>query len=410
MTAAEQWLIGVYAVIVASWLARRVLVAWIFSRLTVLSRQSPSVAKGPAGTPAPLVSVIIPARNEKENIGGCLASVVAQTYHNIEIIVVDDRSTDETGAIAGAIARNDPRVRVLTIAELPAGWTGKTHAMHRAAEQSRGEWLLFLDSDTRHAPENVGAVLRYALDEQAALVSVMPNQVCVTFWERLVQPLAGIVLMRSFPPGRINRDDTNVAFANGQYILIRRSTYETVGGHESVRDRFVEDIYLAKRVKAAGAPIRLVFAPELSWTRMYTSLDQLVRGWSRILFDALGRRPLPLLGKILEPLIFSQSATIALVAGLILSVTGVASAGFAGALIMLSLVHYGLSYWVLRPMYRMSAPDVDTVAWYPLSGLVMDWIYLKAIGMCLTGKVTWRGTTYQRSTTNNEAAAARSSG
>ena len=264
-----------------------------------------------------MVSAIIPAKDEEASLADCLASVCAQSYPNLEILVVDDRSTDGTGAIARRFAADDPRVRVLTIAELPAGWTGKTHALHVAADSARGEWFWFLDADTRHEPDNLSIVLEYAREHGAAMASLLPEMRCETFWEDVVQPLAGVVLMQSFPLFRVNDDRSRLAFANGQYILIRRSAYVAAGGHRAVRDRFVEDIYLARRVKALGLPIRVAVAQGIGSTRMYTSLGGLVRGWSRILYDALGRNPWRLLGRLLDPLIFSQTGHVALVAALV---------------------------------------------------------------------------------------------
>ncbi len=161
-----------------------------------------------------------------------------------------------------------------------------------------------------------------------------------------------------------------------------------------MRDRFVEDIFLAKRVKALGLPIRTALTAEISSTRMYASLPQLVRGWSRILYDALGRSVWPLAGKILEPLIFSQTGLIALVAGLALRMTGM-TGSFPLWLIGLSVVHLILQVSVLYRMYAWTSPATARAAvWYPLAGFVSDWILVKAMWMCLTGRVQWRGTAY----------------
>jgi hypothetical protein len=199
--------------------------------------------------------------------------------------------------------------------------------------------------------------------------------------------------MQSFPLFLVNRDRSRLAFANGQYILIQRSAYEAAGGHHAVRHWFVEDIGLAKLVKRAGLPIRVAVAQGIGSTRMYASLDQLVRGWSRILYDALGRNPWRLLGKLLDPLIFSQTGHVALVASLVLLALG-RSTRFALVLLGLSVIHHLLAYTVLRRLYRLSVPGTRHVAWYPVANLVMDWILFRAIRSCLTGRVTWRGTAY----------------
>jgi hypothetical protein len=219
----------------------------------------------------------------------------------------------------------------------------------------------------------------------------------------VVQPLMGIVLMRSFPPFRVNDDRSRLAFANGQFILIRRDAYAACGGHEAVRDRFVEDIHMARRVKAAGIPIRVAVTTEISSTRMYTSLPAIVRGWARILYDALGRSPWQIFGKILEPLVFSQTGTLALAWGLGLVAIG-QGGPFARLLIVLAVVHLLLQVSVLWRMYRIQSPAVaDAAWWYPLAGFVSDWILLRAIAMCFTGRVTWRGTAYGESVSRRVA-------
>lgn len=394
MTTTERILLGIYGAIVAAWPVRHVVITWIFRKFDYLTLQSPRVNEANP----PRVTAIIPAKDEIATLPACLDSVRAQSYPNLEILVVDDRSTDGTPDIVRAAASQDARVRLISNEELPAGWTGKTHALHVAAGEARGDWLWFLDADTRHAPDSLSIVLEYARSHGAAMASLVPEMRCETFWERVVQPLAGIVLMRSYPLFRVNDDRNPLAFANGQYILIRRDAYDAAGGHRAVRDKFVEDIYMAKRVKGLGYPIRVAVSNDISSTRMYTSLPQIIRGWSRILYDALGRSPWPLLGKIIEPLIFSQTVMIALVAALILLGLGQSQA-FAAWLLGLAIVHLILQISVLYRMYGHSSPSAarDSI-WYPLAGFVSDWILIKAIAMCVTGRVTWRGTDYGSST------------
>jgi cellulose synthase/poly-beta-1,6-N-acetylglucosamine synthase-like glycosyltransferase len=390
MTTVEGALLGVYAYVVGWWVVRYGMVALALRWLDSLTLRSPRYDQ----PDPPLVSAIIPARNEERELAGCLASVQAQSYPNLEILVVDDRSTDRTGAIARAMAAEDGRVRALSVASLPEGWTGKSHALHVAAAQARGEWLWFLDADTRHEPASLAIVLEYARAHGAALASLLPEMRCVSFWERAVQPLMGVVLMRSFPLFLVNRDGFPLAFANGQFILIRRSAYDAVGGHAAVRDRFVEDIHLARRVKALGLPIRVAIGVGISSTRMYSSLPELIRGWSRILYDAVGRRALPLLWKIVEPLIFTQTVFAASALAVVLLALGRRDAYSLG-LLGLALLHLVLQYAVMVRFYRLQSPKLARATlWYPLAVFVSDWILLQALRMCWTGRVRWRGTEY----------------
>jgi glycosyltransferase involved in cell wall biosynthesis len=377
-----------YAMIVAIWPIRLVVLEVVVRRLGYLSPTSP--AYQPAE--APLVSAILPARNEEHNLKACLESLRAQNYPNLEVIVVDDRSTDRTAAIARCAAEADPRVRVLEIERLPSGWTGKTHALQHAAEIARGEWFWFMDADTIHSPPSLSVMMEYARCEGAALVSLLPELRCESFWEQVVQPMAGITLMQAFPLHVVNDDKAPLAFANGQYILIERSAYLAAGGHEAVRDRFVEDIALSRRVKGLGLRIRVALVRGLVSCRMYASLAQLVSGWSRILYDALDRKGWRLGLTLLDGLVLSQSGHIVLVYGLALLARGTTTCG--AWLTGLCVLHHVLMYLVFRRVYRMSVPGSQYVGLYPLANLIVDLILLKAIRMCSTGRVTWRGTHY----------------
>jgi glycosyltransferase involved in cell wall biosynthesis len=389
MTGTQTTLLWIYAGIIAVWPIRWIVLSVILKRQEFLTPRSPRYEH----PDPPRVLAIIPAKDEETYLGDCLESVARQTYPNLKILVVDDRSTDRTGEIARRFASEDPRIRVLTIDHLPAGWTGKTHALHYAATTSEGEWLWFLDADTRHAPEALSILMEYGRSHDAALVSLLPELRCETFWEQVVQPLAGITLMQSFPLHLVHDERSSLAFANGQFILMRRTAYEAAGGHEAVRDRFVEDIGLAGRVKARGFRIRVALIKGIVTCRMYASLDQLIRGWSRILYDALDRRTSRLLLRLLDVIVFCQSGHVAFLAGLILMVSG-SPRTFAACLLSLSVIHHVWMYLVFRLVYNTSVPSSRYVAWFPLGNLVIARILLRAIRMCLTGKVTWRGTDY----------------
>jgi glycosyltransferase involved in cell wall biosynthesis len=392
MTQWQHWVVAIYAWIVGVWVVRHIACTFIFRRLDRLTPSSPRYA---ASDP-PKVTAIIPAKDEEAVLADCINSVCRQSYDNLAVLVVDDRSTDRTVAIARVFERQDPRVSVLSIDALEDGWTGKTHALHVATGRAESDWYWFVDADTRHHEDALSIMMEYARRSGAKLASLMPELRCETFWEKALQPLMGIVLMRSYPTSRVNNDKHPLAFANGQFLLVERDTYEAAGGHSAVRDRFVEDIYMSKRVKAMGIPIRVALGTEISSTRMYTSLPQIIRGWSRILYDGLGRKPWPIIWKGLDPLIFSQTGDIALVWALALFVLGKASP-FAWWLLGLSLVHQVLKTAMLWRLYRLTSPKTaGYAAWYTVSGFVSDWIFIDALRSCLTGRVTWRGTSYGR--------------
>ena len=389
MTGTQVALLVAYAVIIAVWPIRLLALAIILRRQEVLTSRSPRYDR----PDPPLVTAILPAKDEEAYLAECLTSLRRQTYPNLEILVVDDRSTDRTGAIAREIAAADSRVRVLTIDKLPPGWTGKTHALEHASHAANGQWLLFLDADTLHSPASLEIVMEFARSQGAVLASLLPELRCETFWERVVQPVAAITLMQSFPLHAVNNDRSPLAFANGQYILIERTAYDAAGGHEGVRDRFVEDIAIAQRVKALGLPIRVALAREVVTCRMYASFGQVVRGWSRIFYDALGRNPWRLTFKLFDPVIFCQSGHLALVASLVLLALG-KNTKFALALFVLSVVHHFLMYLVFRSVFEAAVPRARWAIWYPVANVIVALVLIRALKMCWTGKVTWRGTDY----------------
>lgn len=239
---------------------------------------------GAPETSQPLVSVIVPARNEAVNIEACLRSVTSSRYPAFEVIVVDDRSEDGTADLA---RRLDPggarRLLVLDGAELPPEWLGKPWACHQGALEAEGDLLLFTDADTRHEPELLARAVAGVHEEGADLLTVVGRQLMESFWERLMQPQIFMLMFFRFP--RLEETAKNPrwrdAIANGQYMLFRRAAYDAIGGHESVRDEVVEDLALAQRVKRAGMALRIRGAEDYLATRMYRSLGQIIGGWSK---------------------------------------------------------------------------------------------------------------------------------
>jgi glycosyltransferase involved in cell wall biosynthesis len=225
----------------------------------------------------PVVSVIVPARNEEVCLGNCLESLVAQTGVAFEIIVVDDHSTDRTREIAASFAG----VRVIDARPLPEGWTGKNNAVFTGAREARGEWLLFTDADTVHLPGSLAGALKEARENGAELLSYSPEQIAVTFWEMATLPVVFAELARQYSPSKVSDPASSIAAANGQYILIRRDTYDAVGGHAAVAGNILEDVALARAVKSSGRRIRFRYAADAVRTRMYRNYAQLRDGWTK---------------------------------------------------------------------------------------------------------------------------------
>ncbi len=224
----------------------------------------------------PQVSVIIPARNEEASLGSCLESVVSQTGIEFEIIIVDDHSTDRTREIAESF----PGVRVIQADALPPGWTGKNNAVATGAREACGEWLLFTDADTIHTPGSLARALAEVKQAKADVLSYSPDQIAVTFWEMAILPVVFAELARQYPPSKVSDLNSSEAAANGQYILIRREAYDAIGGHAAVASEILEDVALARLVKASGYKLRFRYSESVR-TRMYRTWAQLRDGWTK---------------------------------------------------------------------------------------------------------------------------------
>jgi glycosyltransferase involved in cell wall biosynthesis len=246
------------------------------------------------------VSVLVPARNEARNIGACLESLRRQTVPEPEIIVIDDGSTDATPDIIADAARRDPRVRPLRVAGPPPGWTGKSFALDAGVAVARGEWFCFTDADTIHAPDSIARALGFAVAHDVALLSLTSRQLTGSFWERVIQPVVFGLLDQWFPLARVNEPESPLAAANGIFILVSRAAYQAAGGHRAVAAEILEDVALARRVKAGGGRVAFVAGDDLVAARMYTGLAEIRRGWTKNLYRLRGRRPLPALASIVE--------------------------------------------------------------------------------------------------------------
>jgi len=241
----------------------------------------------------PAVSIIIPARNEEVCLGDCLASLVTQSGVAFEIIVVDDQSTDRTRLIAKSFAR----VRVISAGPLPAGWTGKNNAVLAGVKEARGEWLLFTDADTVHLSGSLARALAEAKKNQAELLSYSPEQIVVTFAEKVVMPVIFAELAAQYPPEKVRDQSSGVVAANGQYILCRQDAYEAVGGHAVVADQILEDVALARAFRRAGYKVYFRYGADAVRARMYRSWSELREGWTKnlaLLFPHPVRRAMTL--------------------------------------------------------------------------------------------------------------------
>jgi glycosyltransferase involved in cell wall biosynthesis len=277
------------------------------------------VADHPEGSPdAPQpqlrLSVIIPARNEAAALGECIDSLLAQSEPGFalgtewELIVVDDDSTDRTPEIALAATTAHAGVKLLKAPPLDlsdrGGFTGKTNACWFATQQAGGAWLLFTDADTVHEPGDLSRALREAEKYHAVLLTYSPRQVVTGFWQQAVMPLVFSELASVYPPKQVSAPNSSLAAANGQFLLVERDAYFTVGGHRAVGREILEDVALARAIKRAKFGIRFRYAPEALSTRMYRTLPEMIEGWTKNLALLFPRPLLLAFWRILDLILF----------------------------------------------------------------------------------------------------------
>ncbi|HEX6804620.1 MAG TPA: glycosyltransferase family 2 protein [Terriglobales bacterium] len=271
---------------------------------------------------SPVVSVIVPARNEEACLASCLESLVKQTGIPFEVIVVDDGSTDRTPEIARSFGAPQPDtvqegmvsaspgttpieargfntlVTVISAPLLPQGWTGKNNAMAAGAKLASGKWLLFTDADTVHQPASLAHAVAEAERHGASLLSYSPEQEVRTLLEKALMPVIFAELAAAYSPSKVSDPASPTAAANGQYLLISREAYDAVGGHAEVASDLLEDVAVARLVKSSGRRIRFRYGGDAVRTRMYRSWSQMKEGWTKnlaLLFKHPLRRALTLL-------------------------------------------------------------------------------------------------------------------
>ena len=275
----------------ALFIVQLLLVVVLFARAWRDYATAPRLAR--AGDDHPRLAVLVPARNEAHNIGPCLAALRASERVDLEIVVIDDASTDATATIVDDVASRDARVTLVHAPPRPDGWCGKSWALAQgvAGVDPGIDQLCFVDADVRLAPETLARAVTYARDHDAAMVSLLPTLITETFWESVVQPVMGMMMFVFQPLGEVNDPAAELAVANGQFLWVDRRAYERLGGHATVRGEIVEDVALARTFKAAGERVALVLAPEGMRTRMYDSLVSLWRGWGKTIHPYLQREP-----------------------------------------------------------------------------------------------------------------------
>ncbi len=332
----------------------------------------------------PFVSILIPARNEAKNIEACVRSLLKQNYPNFEVIVLDDHSRDQTGAILARLTEKNERLRVLKGKSLPEGWLGKHWACHQLGEAARGDLLLFTDADTRHHPGTLGHSVAALLQEDADLITAFPRQEVLTWGERLIVPnMAWGVFC--YIPVRLAQQihSPMLTMTIGQFMLFRRSTYDAIGGFEAVRDNIVDDVALGRMIADQGYEWRLLNGTRFVTCRMYRNFSQAINGFGKSMFAVFDYRILPYIVTWLVVVMGFLEPVLALFAQLAGAVFSARLTLFAWLAVVELLLMFTIAYKRLRfPLYL--------VPFFPISVFLFVLLALRSMVLTLTGHAVWK--------------------
>lgn len=359
-------------------------VAYLTFNLIHLVRVAP--VKGSL-TSSPFISICVPARNEERSIRACLTSLLNQNYPHFEVIAVNDHSTDATGEIIRSLASKFPNLRVLEGQELPADWLGKPFALHQAVQQAKGDFLIFTDADPVFQPQALTTAVHTMTTQNLDMLTLMPGAEFGSFWERVVQPVifGFIAALSRFK--KINSPDHTTAMGFGAFIMFKKEVYESIGGHEGVKDEVLEDVMLAKRAKKAGSKLLAADAKSIFSIRMYHSLKEIWIGWRKNIFLAMKKSIIRALYHVCVVLGFLVTPYLVLLWN-IFEGTGILWTGFAllGLLMSLAASVHLCKELHLRRRYAFL---------FPFGALVMSAIMVNSMFHVLVKRQTeWRGRKY----------------
>ena len=338
----------------------------------------------------PRVSILLPVRNEELNIEACVRSLVAQEYHDFQVVVLDDGSNDSTWPIMVTLASEDDRIRIIKGKPLQEGWIGKNWACYQLSQAADGVLLLFTDADTRHHPAILLDAVSAMMTEEADLVTAVPHEEVTSWAERLTVPVIFFCMMCFMPLGLAYRLKAPILSATiGQFMMFRKTAYEKIGGHAAIKRNAVDDIALGRHIKSHGLRWHLYDGRDRIRCRMYNNFRQVYEGLSKNLFAVFNYKLIITLfiWIWLSVVFFSPLIVLALwFTGVhILSLSII----LAATSVAIASVLWGITYW------RFGFPLYLTFL-YPVSMILIFTIAMSSIILTLTGRTTWKGRTLIR--------------
>lgn len=361
--------------------------ALVYARNRPLYGAPPPLDTGQAAT-LPAISVLIPARNEAQGIAACVAAALASRGVRLEVLVLDDHSTDATATIVTTMAAHEPRLRLLTAPPLPPGWCGKQHSCAVLAQHARSPLLVFLDADVRLQPTALARLAAFLDASGTALVSGLPRQATGTWLERLVIPLMHVILLEFLPLWRM-RQSRHPAYGSGcgQLFMARREAYEQVGGHTAIQASLHDGITLPRAFRHAGFHTDLCDATALATCRMYRSAAALWHGLAKNAREGLAA-PAMLVPATVVLLGGQVGPVLCLLWGLWQGGTALALGG--------ALLGTGAIYWPRLDMRQRFRQSWLGVLGHPGGVLVLLAIQWYAWGRAWVGRpVAWKGRDYR---------------
>jgi cellulose synthase/poly-beta-1,6-N-acetylglucosamine synthase-like glycosyltransferase len=346
--------------------------------------QLPDSAPAPAATDWPRVSIIVPARNEEQGVRAAVESLLRQDYPALELVVVNDRSTDRTGAILSALAEEHPgRLRVVTVTELPDGWLGKNHALWLGARHSSGAWLLFTDADVIFDPTCLRRAVAYAEAQKLDHLTMSPKLLARGYWLNAFVNFFLYAFAVFARPDLANDPRSQVGVGVGAFNLIRRSAYERIGTHRAISLRPDDDIKLGMRVKLSGLRQRLLNGADVLSVRWYATVGEAIRGLEKNSFAGVEYRVSRVLGAVAI-----LAGTLAAPWALVWIARGWARRLLVATVATQALTYIGANWLNRRPILRY-LPS------FPFTALLFCYVALRSTWRNLRqGGIRWRDTLY----------------
>ena len=374
------WIAG--SILALAWLSRLLDAALGMPKVADISRPEWDLEPG---NPEPRVSIIVPARNEEEHVEQALLRLLALDYKNCEVIAVNDRSTDRTGAAMDRVASTPQahgRLRIIHVASLPAGWMGKPHAMWSAANQASGEWLLFTDADVLFKPDSLRRAVRYAESERTDHLVLYPRLVMHSPGERMMVAFFQTLFVFGHRPWKVADRRTKDHMGVGAFNLIRRNAYDAIGTYQALRFEVLDDMKLGKLVKNAGYTQRVVFGEDLISLRWVKGVMGMAQNLTKNMFAIVSFQRWRMLASVFTLVFLNLLPFLG-----IWFAQGWARAAYAVALVSIAGLYVGMS--------RMSDVPAYYFFLHPVSTVMFAYILMRSMVLTLRQRgIFWRGTFY----------------